>query len=140
MKKLFPILLLAIGLLAVGPIFNDASAQLSVVRTPTTAKDSLVNADQLFINLTPPANDAIGFHVTGNRASGTVEGKVYLQGSLDGVNFKSIDSVTLTNTAYVFASFNTKYELPYARYRALYAQTGTVKVTGIRGHIIRRAR
>lgn len=138
MKKLFSILLIAVSLLAAAS--TDASAQLSVVRTPTTAKDSLVNADTLYINLTPPANDAIGLHVTGSRASGTVAGKVYLQGSLDGSNWKHIDSVTLTNTAYVFATFNTQYLMPYARYRAMYASSGSVKVTSIRGHIIRRTR
>lgn len=138
MRKLITFLIMAICLMAIAP--TDATAQLSVVRTPTTAKDSLVNADTLYINLTPPANDAIGLHVTGARASGTVAGKVYLQGSIDGTNYKHIDSVTLSNGAYVFATFSTQYLMPYSKYRAMYASSGTVKVTGIRGTIIRRTR
>ena len=138
MRKLITFLIMAICLMAIAP--TDATAQLSVVRTPTTAKDSLVNADTLYINLTPPANDAIGLHVTGTRASGTVAGKVYLQASIDATNYKHIDSVTLSNTSFVFATFNTQYLLPYSQYRIMYAGSGTNKVTGIRGTIIRRAR
>jgi hypothetical protein len=138
MRKLITFLIMAISLMAIAP--KPATAQLSVVRTPTTAKDSLVNADTLYINVTPSANDAIGLHVTGTRSTGTVAGKVYLQASIDNSNYKHIDSVTLSNTSFVFATFNTQYLLPYSQYRIMYASSGTNKVTGIRGTIIRRSR
>jgi hypothetical protein len=138
MRKIITFLIMAICLMAIAP--TDATAQLSVVRTPTTAKDSLSNDDTLYINLTPPANDAIGFHVTGTKSTGTVAGKVYLQASINGTNYKNIDSVTLSATDFVFASFSTQYMLPYSQYRAMYASSGTNKVTGIRGTIIRRTR
>jgi hypothetical protein len=138
MKKILSILILSVGLLFAAT--TDASAQLTVTRTPTTAKDSLVNADTLYINVTPPANDVAGIHCIGTRATGTLAGSVTLQGSLDGTNWATVDTaVTLTNAAYMLVTFPVTAKLPYSRYRFTVITSGTVKVTGIRGVLIRRS-
>jgi hypothetical protein len=136
MKKLFAFLTLAMLLCVVLP--QQADAQLVSTVRPTTAKDSLVNTDNLTIILTPSANDVAGFHVTATRASGTTAGTVILQGSLDGTNWAPVDTITLTNVAYVIATFPIT-NMPFARYRAVFTTSGTVKLTGVRGHIVRRA-
>jgi len=118
----------------------DAKAQIVRTVKPVTAKDSVVNTDTVIINVNPESNHVSGIHVVGSRASGTVAGKIVLQASNDNVNWKGVDSVTLTNVPYVFVSFATPNRLPYARYRCQYISSGTNKVTGIRGQLVTRQR
>lgn len=123
----------------IGVHTNQAHAQTLRSFTPTTAKDSLVDAENLLINIVIGGNDVTGIHCTGTRASGTLAGTVILQGSLDGTNWANVDTFTLSNAAYMIATFPIQYKLPYVRYRLSVTTSGTVKVTGIRGHTVRRA-
>lgn len=141
MKKLLFITLLFSLAFALPSVlgFTDANAQLTVTRTPTTAKDSVVNADTIYVNVTPPANDVAGIHMIGTKATGTTSStKVYLQGTVDGTNYHHVDSVTLSNSTYLIATFKTPDPLPFVKYRLQVAGAGTQKITGVRGIIIRR--
>lgn len=122
---------------------TNASAQVMKVVTPSP-QDTLVNADTLTIDLTPSGNDVAGFHVRAVKASGTVAGKVILYGSIDGTNWVPAvhDSAAIEfgNTDYILVTYPITSYLPYAKYRAEVITSGTCKITGIKGVILRRTR
>jgi hypothetical protein len=123
-------------LLVMSFLFTVTQAQL--LKTTAPVKDSVVNTDNSTINLGSATNDVVSVHLTGTRASGTVAGKVYLDASIDGSNYTVLDSVTLSNGANVWAPFQLT-KLWYSQYRLRISSTGTVKVTAIKGHYLRRS-
>ena len=95
-------------------------AQIRTVSAPDTA----INADTSTINFNSIASKVKSFQATVSKISGTVAGKVYLQGTVDGNAWLNIDSLVLTNVI-----TNTKvfpaYPTIYNSYRAYFITSGT---------------
>lgn len=134
MKKLMAVLLIAV-LAFIAP---NANAQSSVL-IPST--DTLTNTDTVAIAL-PQATGgyyAVGIQAVVTKVSGTVAGTAIIQGSLDGTNWKTIgsDTLTLSNVAtnthiwsitpsvyqyhrvYFISSGGSQVSVPKVRYRLI---------------------
>jgi len=118
--------------------FTSTPAQAQLIRTVAPVKDTCVNTDTTIISLTPTSNDVVSFFVKANKVSGTVAGKIYYQTSLDGTNWFTQDSTTLSNIAYNLGRYSPTI-LVWAQYRAQVTTSGTCKINGIRGYNLRRA-
>ena len=112
-----------------------ASAQSTVVSPMLSpyslALDTVTNAGTNYVTVnTTSAWTDVTIQPVITKVSGTVAGTYYLQGSIDGTNFKSIvgDSVTATNV-----TTNTKLWVlstrSYKYYRVAYTGTGTMVAT-----------
>lgn len=90
MKKIFSTIVL---LLVINFCYSQAAISL-----PFSGADSLVNADTVVktITLSSSLNGVI-FQPVITRASGTAAGRVVFAQSIDGINYISTDSLTLTN-------------------------------------------
>lgn len=132
MKKFLVLLIMAVAAFTV-----QSKAQL--LKTTVPVKDSVVNTDNTTITIGNVPGDAISFHVTGTKASGTIVGKVYLDVSINGNTYYVKDSVTIVDGSAFKASFETPY-LYYSAYRLRVSTTGTQKITGIRGHYLKRSK
>lgn len=123
LKNLFGMMVCMLLLLITTSYTADAQ-QLSS-KKPTA--DTLVDVDAATI-----VSDAIGdvkkiaIQVTAKKISGTLAGKVYLQASLNGVDYLTLDSLTLTNSARVSKIF-TITGTPAQYYQAAFTSTGTVR-------------
>lgn len=134
MKKNF-LLLISIALLFAATIApNDLSAQINV-KTLTVQSSNAVSDTILFNRVVSRVN---GFQVTVQKKTGTIAGKIYFEGSLDGIGWARIDSITLADAAIntkvfpVQKSVGTSY-LNYRFNTALTGtQTSTIKATYIR--------
>lgn len=134
MKKLMAVLLIAV-LAFIAP---NANAQSSVLISST---DTLTNADTVNISL-PQATGgyyAVGIQAVVSKVSGTVSGSAIIQGSLDGTNWVTIGSDTLTFTD---AATNTKVwaitPSVYQYHRVKFISAGTVvAVPKVRYRLIR---
>ncbi|MCZ2222999.1 MAG: hypothetical protein LC122_05150 [Chitinophagales bacterium] len=118
MKKLF---LMAALSLAVCSMVN---AQKLGYSTIIQSKDTATNADTVVINLFDAGSHLKSVQITVIKVSGTVAGKVYLQGSNNNVNWITLDSLTNSDQLYNTKAFifsNTSYN----SYRFLYNSTGT---------------
>ena len=90
MKKIFStiVLLLVINL-------GYSQAAISI---PFVGVDSLINADTVVKDITLSSSlNGVIFQPVITRASGTAAGKVVFAQSIDGINYISTDSITLTN-------------------------------------------
>lgn len=133
MKKLLIIAIAFLGFMAFA-----APAQAQILKTITPVKDTCVNADTAFVNLTPTTSGVIAFHVKAIKVSGTVAGSVVYQGSIDGTNFVTLQTDNLLNAAYNIFSY-TPVGLYYSIYRARVITSGTCKINGIRGYNLSRS-
>lgn len=132
MKKIF-----ILGLIALCGLFvSPAKAQVSnMLSNYGLALDTVTNAGSNYNYLTTTATQTnISVQPVITKISGTVAGTYYLQGSLDGTNYKSIvgDSATATNVTtntviWVLDNRNYKY------YRIGYTGSGTMVAT-MRGY------
>lgn len=98
--------------------------------------DTAVNSGTAYVDLqVQKVNSYITAQAVVTKISGTVGGNVFLQGSLDGTNFKNVGADTLTNTD---QTTNTKIFVldgnPYLYYRLLLTGSGTMSAT-IKGYL-----
>jgi hypothetical protein len=113
MKKLLILLVITIASLSV-------QAQSKI----TSAKDTNTNATTTYITYTslPSKIKSVQYVVT--KISGTVAGSATLQGSIDGVNFTGIDTLTLSDQA-TNTRFYTFPATTYYAYRVKFTTSGT---------------
>lgn len=94
----------------------------------TGSGDSVVNAQTKYCSVKPVGvNDAISIQITLTKASGTVAGKTYLQGTVDGTNYVTLDSMTATNQTTNTKVFIVASPKNYASFRTTTVGTGTMK-------------
>ncbi len=108
-------------------VSTSANAQTVMAKKPTT--DTLVDTDNATITSDIIADGAsILVQVSAKRISGTLAGKVYLKQSANGVDYITIDSLTLSNAARDSKIFTiSKTSAPALYYQAYYTSTGTVR-------------
>ncbi len=105
-------------------VCSMVNAQKLGYSTIIQSKDTATNADTVAINLFDVGSHLTSVQVTVIKVSGTVAGKVYLQGSNNNVNWITLDSLTNSDQLYNTKAFifsNTSYN----SYRSLYNSTGT---------------
>lgn len=121
MKKFLFISFMALCFMGLGLM---ASAQQSL----TVSKATLTNTDTSYLSVRLPFYaDIASFQIVDTKNSGTVAGKAYLQGSLDGVNYLTIgaDSLTLADQAINTQIWSVSVS-PYTFYRIMVKTTGGV--------------
>ncbi len=111
-------------------VLIGVSARSQVVQSfphvPET--DTLVNADTVYkvFPIIGTKDKLFAIQPVVTKVSGTMAGTSFLQASLDGTNWVSVDSLTVTDV-----SVNTKLisieDPKYAYYRFLFRTSGTVK-------------
>lgn len=90
MKKIFSTIVL---LLVINLCYSQAAISI-----PFVGVDSLINADTVVKDITLSSSlNGVIFQPVITRASGTAAGKVVFAQSIDGINYISTDSITLTN-------------------------------------------
>ncbi|MFZ1786715.1 MAG: hypothetical protein WAT92_00325 [Saprospiraceae bacterium] len=94
--------------------------------TSFTGSDTIVNTATVNCDLILRNYYSTGvFQVTNTKLSGTVAGKTYFQGSVDGTNYVKLDSITNTNQTTNTQVFN-QSPPRYPYYRFAYTGTGTM--------------
>lgn len=129
MKKILSLLTLC---LAVVIAASAQQPQITYAQPPvrtTLSPRNLVNTDTLAINFYGVGDNVKGFQITAVKVSGTVAGKIYLQGTLDGVAWVKIDSLVLADVS----TPQTKIVIPahttYNSYQAYAITSGTQSYT-----------
>lgn len=134
---------------------NEAKAQLVTVLKPHAAKDTLTNADTAYIYLSPTSRatgdtvstsvlDNISRSITlsGKKVSGnTSTSKIYLQATVDGTNYTTLDSLSLANQTENAKTINLRTSdgsLIYKTYRLYCLSAGTC-VWVPKGYLLRRS-
>ena len=141
MKKLL-IAILAIIAVATFTVVPTVSVSAQVSTKIKPVKDSTVNTDTTYIDL---AFDNQVRSVTADltRASGTISGnKVYLQATVDGTTWYTLDSLVLSNSVKnqkVFPVTTSAYSLlNYQKSRFQVLGAGTNKIKPIQAFVIKR--
>jgi len=120
------LLLFAFGMMI---LVMSTSAQglsnLKPDRVIVTSTDTTSNADTTSVSFIGIGGKVKGFQASVIKVSGTVAGKVYLQGNING-DWVSIDSLTATDQALSTKLFPISSTTCYS-YRAYYITTGTQK-------------
>lgn len=117
-------------LLMTGLSFGQTVSKLTPLKSNTTGKDSDTLANATTKNQTAKIDgyfDSVSIQTNLTKLSGTAAGKVYLLGSLDGVNYVKDDSLTVANVttqSKIFTSNPSKYVF----YRVSFVGTGTQSV------------
>lgn len=132
MKK-FTVLLFA-GLFA---FMANSNAQL--LKTTRPVKDTCVNTDNTTINLGAIPGEAVAFHLTAAKVSGTVAGNAIFEGSVDGTNYVTLQTTALTDVAVNTITY-TPTALSFSFYRIRVTTSGTCKINTIRGHYLKRSK
>lgn len=105
-----------------------SQAQQKFPNTSTTGvvnKDSLTNVDTVLSTFHGANNLSLGtIQVNIVKKSGTVAGKAYILGSVDGVIYTKVDSVTFVDGP-VFTAFFKYTTLPYDFYQVQSISSGT---------------
>lgn len=79
---------------------ETAEAQLQPEKFTKVTQDTIINAGTATVRVRAyGAYDTGAFQVVNTKVSGTVAGKTYFEGSVDGVNYVTLDSLTNTNVA-----------------------------------------
>ncbi len=145
MKKFILLALMALTVSVIVPtIFksNEAKAQLVTTLKPEAANDTLTNADTAIVYLNATARstgDTVSSSVLDNIARSvmiygkTVSGnpsssRAYLQGTVDGTNYTTLDSLVFTNTTYNYKTIglrSTSGDLLYKTYRVAFYNAAT---------------
>jgi hypothetical protein len=90
-----------------------------------TGKDSLTNTDTVLSTFQGANNLALGtIQLNIVKKTGTIAGKAYILGSVDGIYYTKVDSVTFVDGA-VFTAFFKYTTLPYVFYEVQSISTGT---------------
>lgn len=134
MKKLLSFLLLGSALFAATPNIKAQSG--SAYTFSVVAGDSLVTADSVFKKITLTAGyNALGVQVAIKKATGTLDGKLYLLTSINANNYVLTDSASLTavptnaqitNGGYTHTAIINKAAPPGTRYIAYVTQAGSL--------------
>lgn len=111
MKKLIVVLLLSF----VTAICQSTEASAQSRLTPLLDTNTNGETNTLTTSLLTNGHGDIALQYVGTKLSGTISGKVYLQGSVDGTNFVTIDSLVLADV-----TTNTKIFDLSAKKRAKY--------------------
>lgn len=120
MKKIFSTIALIF-------IINFCYSQ-AAISVPFVGVDSLINADTVVKNITLSSSlNGVIFQPVLSRESGTAAGKVVFAQSLDGVNYISTDSITLTNVA-TNTAFLSKVTPVCTNWRITFISSGTVRM------------
>lgn len=139
MKKLIIILLMALtATLVIPSVINEAKAQIVTTLSPTAVNDTLTNTDTAWVyistsggSVTTGIADNISRSVTLRviEVSGTTAGTITFQGTVDGTNWQTIDTViTLTNVAdqaWTVDMRSASGSLIFKQYRAVFIMSGT---------------
>ncbi len=118
------------GLLVAALTFGTVSLPTANVKAQSTKKtvsvDTLVDAETQYITFNPMASKLSSIQVTVKKVTGTVAGKVYLEGTIDG-NYVYLDSLTLSDQATNTKVFPISKAIgtSYLGYRAKFVTTGT---------------
>jgi len=86
--------------------------------------DTNINAATSYVSFNSIASKVNSFQATVKKISGTVAGKVYLQGTIDGLAFINIDSLVLTDQSINSKVFPVTSTI-YNSYRGQFTTTGT---------------
>lgn len=135
MKKLF---ILFVGLAAFLTI--DSKAQIADFRSPyNLTSDTVTNTATVFITspvISPAPATSTTIWIAVTKISGTVGGTITLQGSLDGTNWKAMNTVdtqtALATITATDASNTYHYRLdgsPFPYYRVSWTGTGTMSAS-----------
>lgn len=90
------------------------------------AKTSVTNVDTIiFSHLAADYAATVSVQLDVTQVSGTIAGKAYLQGSVNGVNYVTIDTTAFAAGA-VYTKIWTYTSEPYVFYRVIGYSTGTV--------------
>ena len=122
MKLLFAFLL---GLFCIGSL--QAQTGLLTIkpqRVNAVETDTTVNIDTAAIFFIGIGGKVKSFQASVVKVSGTVSGKVYLQGTVNGNDWVNLDSLTATNVSLSTKVFPISATTYYS-YRAYYVTTGT---------------
>jgi len=105
-----------------------SQAQQKFPNSSTTGvanKDSLTNVDTVLSTFHGANNLSLGtIQLNIVKKTGTIAGKAYILGSVDGVIYKKVDSVTFVDGP-IFSAFFTYTTLPYDFYQVQSISTGT---------------
>lgn len=126
MKRILTFLLTMCLAFALAP--NDGYSQVVQKKVGT---ETLTNVDT--ITIAPdavPDGVSVLFQATVIKASGTLAGKIYLQRSLNGVDYENIDSLTLTNVARTSKIFSVTGALAPKYQIQIVSSSGTLSATG----------
>jgi len=121
---------------------NEASAQLVTTLSPEAANDTLTNADTAYVYLKAThtsTGDTLSTSVVDNIArSVTLYGKTvsgnpsssraYLQATVDGTNYTTLDSLVFTNTTYNYKTISLRSssgDLLFKTYRVAFYNAAT---------------
>lgn len=119
---------------------SQATAQIVSIKTgvstASVAKTTLTNADTAFVNFEADAS-VKSITAWDVKTSGTVAGKVYLQGTVEGTTWDKLDSLTRSDgdNHKTFAIPNPSI---YAKYRLSWYQSGT-SVSTFKGYLLKRS-
>lgn len=158
MKKLFAVIGLFAFFAVVAPSVlktNEAKSQLVTTLKPEAANDTLTNTDTAYIYLSATArstgdtvststldNIARSITMSGKKVSGTAtSSKIYLQATVDGINYTSLDSLTLgsgTENVKTVSLRDSSGSLIYKTYRLYCLSAGTC-VWVPKGYLLRRS-
>lgn len=122
MKKLF---LFSVLLLSLAFVTQAQQKFPNTSTTGVTGKDSLTNVDTVLSTFQGVNNVALGtIQLNIVKKTGTIAGKAYVLGSVDGIYYTKVDSVTFVDGA-VFTAFFKYTTLPYVFYQVESISTGT---------------
>jgi hypothetical protein len=141
MKKFLLLAFLACTVSIIAPSIvksNDAGAQIVITLTPIAANDTLTDADTADIYISTglgSTTTAIADNISRSvqilftKLTGTAAGDVFLQGTIDGTNWVTINTDTLTTSTtqvFVYSMRSSNGDLIYKQYRARVITEGTV--------------
>ncbi len=95
MKKLLSLLMIIAFTFGANNVMAQTNVKRLVVQSSNAVSDT--------ISFNPVVSKINGFQATVQKKTGTVAGKIYFEGSLDGIGWARIDSITLADV-----SINTK--------------------------------
>lgn len=126
MRKILFMMVLAVLAMFVG-FSSNAQSQLHASKsTLTNADTAILTAPKLTIHY-----GVVSAQLTATNVSGTTSAKAYVQNSIDGVNYVTSDSATISGTStHLWTLGDAKY--PYFRIRVISSGTQS---TGIKGYI-----
>jgi hypothetical protein len=116
--------------------FSFASQAQRASLMPLAVGDTMITSASLdtVIKTIPitAGYSALGIQVVGTKVSGTVSGKAYLYGSLDGTNYTVTDSSSAFVDQTTNAAFFTKVTVPFTYYRVQYrSATGATSTQSV---------
>lgn len=158
MKRFLLLAVMVFAVSAVLPLLfksNQANAQLVTILTPEAANDTLTNTDTAYVyikathtstgdTLSTSVVDNIARSVTiwSKKVSGTPSScRAYLQGTVDGTNYTTLDSLVVGTNTYSYQTYNLRSstgDLLYKTYRVYFLAAGTA-VTVPKVYYLRRS-